>query len=792
MANVGYATLQIIPSAKGFVPALEAQVAPSMTKVGGTAGKNFSGGFSSQLKNLAGPIAAAVSAAAVGSFFKGAVQGASNLAETTSKVNVIFGESSRLLINWSKDSAKAFGMSSQQALDAASSYAIFAQSAGLTGDNVVAFSTKLTGLASDFGSFYNTSPEEAITAISAALRGESEPIRKYNILLNEAGNKAEALKMGLIKTTTEALTPQQRVLAVYNQILAQSGQAQGDFARTAGGVANQGRTVAASFANLQASIGTVFLPTIQLLQRGLIGIFDAFAKIPGPVLVFIGVFAGVITAFVTGRIAVTLFKSAMIALNTAIKANVLLLIVTTLIALGAAIVAAYMKSESFRKIVNKAFLAVAKVVGTVVGYVVGYVSTLIKVYTKAITAILGAASHLPIVGKAAAAANAKVKAESKGITDSLDKVAKSSKKMVTGFAQDMVDKMPKIAKAGAKATNDALPVLDLAGLDLGGGGETSAQTAAKTKAAAMKSLPTNIGGAFIKAVQGSQDQIKAAFEKLAANVKDIGNKKLVAAVADTQKKILALATKRDALSEQYKTAKEQLSSLKDEAASYVKSVTDAVVASGNISNGRSFTNMVKSLTQSVTKAKEFNKVITGLKAAGLNNDSLKQLVEAGPASGLKAAKALLASGTGGVAIVNDLAAQLKSEGDGIGKTVAGSIYDAATAEAESAVKKIGDDLTTIENQIVSVAAAFAKEIAKIGKVEAPAWLSDLAAVTKNTVPKTVAATASPKLTVNGKTGAGTKNGSNTGIVVNNYNPVAEPSSITISRTMAKLALIGLD
>ena len=88
-------------------------------------------------------------------------------------------------------------------------------------------------------SFKNTSPEEAITAIGAALRGESEPIRRYGVLLDEATLKHRALALGIISTTDQALTPQQKVLAATAEIYRQTGDIQGDFTRTSEGLANR-------------------------------------------------------------------------------------------------------------------------------------------------------------------------------------------------------------------------------------------------------------------------------------------------------------------------------------------------------------------------------------------------------------------------------------------------------------------------------------------------------------------------------------------------------------------------
>ena len=198
---------------------------------------------------------------------KTAVEAASNLAETVAKTQVIFGNSATAIETWSKTSATAFGQSQRQALDAASTFAVFGKSAGLAGDDLVGFSTDFTVLASDLASFNNTSPEQAITAIGAALRGESEPIRQYGVLINEAALRQAALELGIVKTTKEALTPQQRVLAAQKLIFDQTSDAQGDYARTSEGLANQQRSLRAQLENVNAEIGTKLLPYIIELTK---------------------------------------------------------------------------------------------------------------------------------------------------------------------------------------------------------------------------------------------------------------------------------------------------------------------------------------------------------------------------------------------------------------------------------------------------------------------------------------------------------------------------------------------
>ena len=226
------------------------------------------GSITSGIGKMAASITAAYAAvqgfAASFKFVGDAVIAASDLGETTSKVGQIFGTSAGEIEKWAKTSATALGQSSKQAMDAAATFGIFGKAAGLSGNALAGFSTDLTGLATDLASFNNTSPEEAILAIGAALRGESEPIRRFGVLLDDATLKAKAMEMGLYDGTG-SLDLQARSLAAYNVILDQTTTQQGDFARTADGMANQTRILEAEVENLKAELGTGLLPAATSL-----------------------------------------------------------------------------------------------------------------------------------------------------------------------------------------------------------------------------------------------------------------------------------------------------------------------------------------------------------------------------------------------------------------------------------------------------------------------------------------------------------------------------------------------
>jgi hypothetical protein len=253
-------------------------------------------------------------------FLKESVDLASDLGETSSKLTQLFGEQgSHTIEQWAQTAAGSFGLSRMAAEDAASEFGVFAKSAGLSGQGAVDFSEKLTGLAGDLTSFYNPAggTAQSIDAIGAALRGESEPIRQFGVLLDDATLRNEALKMGLISTTKQALTPQQRVMAAYQSILKQTAVAQGDYARTSDSFANRQRTLSNEIENTKIEIGQALLPVmtevLDLFQHVGLPVLSAFAHVLGaiPTPVY-GVVAGMIAlgaAIAGGKKAFGFFQS---------------------------------------------------------------------------------------------------------------------------------------------------------------------------------------------------------------------------------------------------------------------------------------------------------------------------------------------------------------------------------------------------------------------------------------------------------------------------------------------------
>ena len=96
---------------------------------------------------------ATVAIGAIGGLAASAVNAASDLSETSSAVEQVFGpRASRQLQTFASNAAQALGQSRQQALAAAQTFGIFGTSAGLVDDELVDFTTSLVTLAADLAS----------------------------------------------------------------------------------------------------------------------------------------------------------------------------------------------------------------------------------------------------------------------------------------------------------------------------------------------------------------------------------------------------------------------------------------------------------------------------------------------------------------------------------------------------------------------------------------------------------------------------------------------------------------
>ena len=297
-------------------------------------GKNLSVG-------LTLPIAAAGGAA---------IKLASDFKESLNKVDVSFKKSSASVKEFSKTTLTQFGIAQGTALDMAAMFGDMGTSMGLTTQQAAAMSTSMVGLAGDLASFKNIKIEEATTALAAVFTGETESLKRLGIVMTEANLKQFALTQGIKKNIKE-MTQAEKTTLRYQYVINSTGNAQGDFARTQGGAANQMRIFTESLKEIGANLGQILLPAFTKMVTKVNGLLKAFMGLDEGTKKTILIITGIVAAvgpflMALGKLPglLSLAAGGFRVLTAAMIANPILAVATAIAAVTVALVQ-YRKSQ---------------------------------------------------------------------------------------------------------------------------------------------------------------------------------------------------------------------------------------------------------------------------------------------------------------------------------------------------------------------------------------------------------------------------------------------------------------
>ena len=230
----------------------------------GTRGVSAFSNLRGSVLNLVGAFTLFQGARAFISFASDSIEAASNLEESTSKAQVVFGSFFEDIEAFASTAPQALGLANSQALEFTGTFGNLFVALGLSQQAAADLAPEIVQLGADLASFNNLEVTEALDKLRAGLVGEAEPLRALGVNLTAATVNAKALELGLAGTTGE-ITEAAKVQARYALILEQTATAQGDFARTSDGIANRQRTLAGEFENTRAAVGEALLPAFEQL-----------------------------------------------------------------------------------------------------------------------------------------------------------------------------------------------------------------------------------------------------------------------------------------------------------------------------------------------------------------------------------------------------------------------------------------------------------------------------------------------------------------------------------------------
>ncbi|MGN6128681.1 MAG: phage tail protein, partial [Humibacter sp.] len=274
-ANViGHATLNVVPSTKGFGSAFKGNLAP----VGSTGGKQLADGVGGVLKRAALPLmvaaGVAASVAAMGAFVGSSVKAAGELEQSIGAVDSVFKGNAGQMHAWARGAAIDVGLTANEFNELGTLLGSQLKNAGTAMSDLAPRTNELIGLGADLASMFGGTSKEAVEAISSALKGERDPIERYGVSLKQATIDAKAAELGFAKVGG-ALSAEATTAATLALIMEQTADAHGNFARESATHEGTTQRLAASWGNITATIGQGFLPIATAAGTVLLGMMPS-------------------------------------------------------------------------------------------------------------------------------------------------------------------------------------------------------------------------------------------------------------------------------------------------------------------------------------------------------------------------------------------------------------------------------------------------------------------------------------------------------------------------------------
>ena len=201
----------------------------------GDAGKQASN-FQSSMRSVgqsmsrAGGMMTAALTVPVAGAFTMMITSASDLNESANAMNVVFEGAASTIEKFGEQSAETIGLAKSDWYQLAAVQGAALKNYGYSQEQAAEETIKLGTRAADMASIFNTDVNDAMIAIGALMRGETEPIKRYGVSMNEAAIKAKAMSMGLIETTVDGvkvnglLLKLEKAQSEYNKALAKYGE----------------------------------------------------------------------------------------------------------------------------------------------------------------------------------------------------------------------------------------------------------------------------------------------------------------------------------------------------------------------------------------------------------------------------------------------------------------------------------------------------------------------------------------------------------------------------------------
>lgn len=214
-------------------------------------------------KDLSLKVTAPIMAAGVAAFKMGG-----DYEQALGKMDQVFQGNQEEIKKWAASALNNFGLSKLSATSMVADFGAMFDTFGFKLQETTEMSKGMVERVRDLGAFFNTTSAETAEALNAIFTGQTEPLRKFGVVLTQTALQEYAYAQGIRKKVSE-MTEAEKVQLRYNYVMENTKTAVGQYAREHNSASTQLENFREIVKEIGVTFGEVIIPVFGPILNGI-------------------------------------------------------------------------------------------------------------------------------------------------------------------------------------------------------------------------------------------------------------------------------------------------------------------------------------------------------------------------------------------------------------------------------------------------------------------------------------------------------------------------------------------
>lgn len=184
------------------------------------------------------------------------------------KMDQVFQGNQEEIKKWADSALNNFGLSKLSATSMVADFGAMFDTFGFKLQETTEMSKGMVERVRDLGAFFNTTSAETAEALNAIFTGQTEPLRKFGVVLTQTALQEYAYAQGIRKKVSE-MTEAEKVQLRYNYVMENTKTAVGQYAREHNSASTQLENFREIVKEIGVTFGEVIIPVFGPILNGI-------------------------------------------------------------------------------------------------------------------------------------------------------------------------------------------------------------------------------------------------------------------------------------------------------------------------------------------------------------------------------------------------------------------------------------------------------------------------------------------------------------------------------------------